>query len=52
MLIWQTYWQPLAKVKFPIILKDKTKMGIYKITNSQTGECYIGQAVDIYKRWN
>ena len=52
MLIWQTYWQPLAKVKFPIILKDKTKMGIYKITNAQTNECYIGQAVDIYKRWN
>lgn len=52
MLIWQTYWQPLAKVKFPIILKDKTKMGIYKITNTETNECYIGQAVDIYKRWN
>ena len=52
MLIWQTYWQPLAKVKFPVILKDKTKMGIYKITNTETNECYIGQAVDIYKRWN
>lgn len=52
MLIWQTYWQPLAKTKFPIILKDKTKMGIYKITNIETNECYIGQAVDIYKRWN
>ena len=52
MLIWQTYWQPLAKVKFPIILKDKTKMGIYKITNIETNECYIGQAVDIYKRWS
>ena len=52
MLIWQTYWQPLAKIKFPIILKDKTKMGIYKITNTQTNQCYIGQAVDIYKRWN
>ena len=52
MLIWQTYWQPLAKVKFPVILKDKTKMGIYKITNIETNECYIGQAVDIYKRWN
>ena len=52
MLIWQTYWQPLAKVRFPVILKDKTKMGIYKITNIETNECYIGQAVDIYKRWN
>lgn len=52
MLIWQTFWQPIAKVKFPIILKDKTKMGIYKITNIETNQCYIGQAVDIYKRWN
>ena len=52
MLIWQTYWQPLAKIRFPVILKDKTKMGIYKITNIETNECYIGQAVDIYKRWN
>ena len=52
MLIWQTFWQPIAKVRFPIILKDKTKMGIYKITNIETNECYIGQAVDIYKRWN
>ena len=52
MLIWQTYWQPLAKKQFPLILKDKTKCGIYKITNQITDECYIGQAVDVYKRWN
>lgn len=52
MLIWQTYWQPLAKKQFPIILKDKTKCGIYKITNLITEECYIGQAVDVYTRWN
>lgn len=52
MLIWQTYWQPLAKKQFPIILKDKTKCGIYKITNLQTNECYIGQSLDVYKRWN
>lgn len=51
MLIWQTYFQPLAKQKFPVILQDKTKMGIYKITNLKTDECYIGQSVDIYKRW-
>lgn len=52
MLIWQTFWQPLAKQKFPIILQAKTKMGIYKITNTETNECYIGQSTDIYKRWN
>ena len=52
MLIWQTYWQPLAKKQFPLILKDKTKCGIYKITNLITDECYVGQSVDIYKRWS
>lgn len=51
MLIWQTYWQPIAKKKFPIILQDKTKVGIYKITNTRTGESYVGQSVDVYKRW-
>lgn len=52
MLIWQTFWQPIAKKQFPLILKDKTKMGIYKITNLITNECYVGQSVDIYKRWS
>ena len=51
MLIWQTYWQPLAKKQFPFIIKNKTACGVYKITNITTDECYIGQAVDIYKRW-
>ena len=52
MLIWQTYWQPIAKRKFPEILHNKTATGIYKITNTETDECYIGQSLDIYKRWN
>lgn len=51
MLIWQTYWQPLAKKQFPLILQDKTKCGIYKITNQLTDESYVGQSVDVYKRW-
>ena len=25
--------------------------GIYKITNKITGDCYIGQSIDIEKRW-
>ena len=52
MLIWQTYWQPIAKRQFPIIIKAKTATGIYKITNTITEQCYIGQAIDIYKRWS
>lgn len=47
MLIWQTYWQPIAKKQFPLILQAKTKCGIYKITNLITDECYIGQSVNI-----
>lgn len=46
MLIWQTYFQPIAKKQFPVILQAKTKCGIYKITNIQTDECYIGQSVN------
>ena len=26
--------------------------GIYKITNNITKESYVGQSVDIYRRWN
>lgn len=52
MLVWQTYWQPIAKKQFPLILQDKTKCGIYKITNLITDECYIGQSNDIYRRWS
>ena len=50
MLIWQTFYQPLAKKKFPIILGKKEVCGIYKITNMKNDKVYIGQAVDIYKR--
>ena len=50
-LIWQTYFQPLAKQRFIMILGNTTKCGIYKITNILNNKCYIGQSVDIYKRW-
>lgn len=49
MLLWQTFYQPLAKKQFPMILGTKTITGIYKITNQLTGQAYIGQAVNIYR---
>lgn len=52
MLIWQTFWQPIAKKKFPLILGDKPVCGIYKITNLLNEKCYIGQARDVRKRFN
>ena len=51
MAIWQAYYTPLAKKKFPQILGKTDVCGIYKITNQETGECYIGQAVDVRRRW-
>ena len=50
MAIWQAYYSPIAKQKFPKILGKTNVCGIYKITNQETGECYIGQAVDVRRR--
>lgn len=52
MLIWQTYFQPIAKKKFPLLLGSEKVCGIYKITNLKTNEVYIGQSKDIRDRWN
>ena len=50
-LIWQTYYQPMAKSKFAMIIGKDIMCGIYKITNLVTEESYVGQAVNIYKRF-
>jgi len=51
MLIWSTYFQKPMTALCNNILGTAIVCGIYKITNQETGECYIGQAVDIAKRW-
>lgn len=51
MLIWQSFYQKQAKTLCDNILKKATVCGIYKITNQQTGQCYIGQSIDVGKRW-
>ena len=51
MLIWQTYFRDYMTELCNNILGIKTVCGIYKITNQITDECYIGQSVDISKRW-
>lgn len=51
MLIWSTYYQkPMTSLCNNILTKD-TVCGIYKITNQINNMCYIGQSVDIAKRW-
>ena len=52
MLVWQTFYQKkMNALCLNILRKTIPVCGIYKITNRITGLCYIGQSVDIAKRW-
>lgn len=51
MLIWQTFFQKPMTALCNNVLGVKTVCGIYKITNQITKEAYIGQSVDVSKRW-
>ena len=51
MIVWQTYYSKKANELASRVLGPKTKCGIYKITNKINKMCYIGQALDIKKRW-
>lgn len=51
MLIWSTFFQKPMTTLCNNIVGVTTVTGIYKITNQVTKECYIGQSVDIAKRW-
>ena len=46
MLIWQTYIQKKMKQLIVDTLGTTAITGIYKITNINTSECYVGQAVN------
>lgn len=52
MLIWQTYISKPFKTLITKILNSSSPViGIYKITNTITGESYIGQSVNISDRF-
>ena len=51
MLIWSTYFQKQLGTLCNQLLGVNIVCGIYKITNLETGLCYIGQSVDVSKRW-
>lgn len=50
-LVWSEYFLKITNQLCSRILKDKTVIGIYKITNLVTKQSYIGQSVDIASRW-
>lgn len=50
-LIWSNYFQKQTTELCNRLLGSTVKCGIYKITNLQTNQCYIGQSVNIAERW-
>lgn len=50
-LIWSEYFQKQTVSLCKRVLGDTKTCGIYKITNINTNQCYIGQSVDIAERW-
>lgn len=50
-LIWSTYFQKQTNELCNRVVGVNKKCGIYKITNINTEQVYIGQSVDISSRW-
>lgn len=51
MLIWSTYFQKQTTDMCNRVLKMKNPTGVYKITNINTNQVYIGQAIKVADRW-
>lgn len=45
------YRQPVKDMIYRVVGPDERPSGIYKITFLKTGECYVGQSVDIASRF-
>lgn len=50
-VIWKVYYEKPYTDLVGRVVGNKTKTGIYKITNIENGMCYVGQAIDIAARW-
>ena len=50
-VIWKVYYEKPYTDLIGRVIGDKQITGIYKITNTENGMCYVGQAVNIAERW-
>lgn len=50
-VIWKVYYENPCSDLLGRVLGKEIHTGIYKITNLETGMCYVGQAVDVASRW-
>lgn len=51
MLIWSSYYTKRVNELAVRVLGNQPVMGIYRITNIETQQMYIGQAKDVRERW-
>lgn len=51
MLIWTTFYRDQMNLVCTHVLGPSITTGIYKITNQLNDMCYVGQSVDVAKRW-
>lgn len=51
MFIWTNYYSKAVNELANRVLGPKEVVGIYKITNIETGQMYIGQSRDVRSRW-
>jgi hypothetical protein len=49
-IIWENYYMVPTKDMLKRVIGNDKKCGVYKITDINTNECYIGQSVDIAAR--
>ena len=50
-VIWKCYYEKPTNDLIGRVVGNKIVIGIYKITEIETGKCYIGQSVNIADRW-
>lgn len=50
-VIWKVYYEKPYTDLVGRVVGDKQRTGIYRLVNSITQMCYVGQAVDIADRW-
>lgn len=50
-VIWKCYYEKPTTDMIGRVVGSNVKTGIYKITEIETGKCYVGQAANISDRW-
>jgi hypothetical protein len=50
-VIWKCYYEKPTTDMIGRVVGGDGKTGIYKITEIETGKCYVGQAANISDRW-